>query len=545
MGVAGAMLSAAPAVAHAQTADSAAQARDSTAVVRAIGTPGGMWDDELRTAQLVGRAPTAGWLLRSPSSLDPGGGPTLSLVAPEMRAAWNSDLPFPTNDGAMWAGRGGSARAIVGARIAYGPVTVIAAPELVWSENREFQTIPYPADQEPSRDPLQPPWYAPPSSIDLPMRPGTDDVSRITPGQSSLTLALGPAEIGAATENLWWGPGIRNAIVLGGAAPGFPHAFVRTARPLETAAGTFDARWILGRLSESEHFDTIARNDHRSINAVALTYSPAAEPELTLGFARAVVALRPDGRVSPGSALDAVRGVPRPPADSLLDIESIGETRRDQVTSLFGRWIFPDAGFEAYAEWARFAQPKSLTALLTKPFDTQGYALGLQWARPLALAGEPLVRVQAEATYLEPSGPGDEDVAVSSYASATVPHGYTHEGHVLGAAIGPGASSQWVAVDLLPAAWRVGLFGGRIRWDNAAFYRQPPPGPNILQHDVSLFGGLRAGGWVAGVHLLAEATTGNRFNYLYQNYSPELGNTDFAIDVRNTTLRLEARWEGW
>ena len=59
------------------------------------------------------------------------------------------------------------------------------------------------------------------------------------------------------------------------------------------------------------------------------------------------------------------------------------------------------------------------------------------------------LRIQTEITNLEPSSTFRHRTPFSSYASQGVPQGYTHKGQVLGASIGPGASSQWLALDRL------------------------------------------------------------------------------------------------
>jgi hypothetical protein len=504
-----------------------------------LGSPS---EDRLRTAHLLGQRSATGFLVRSASSLmswsEPdNGGLEWALILPEWRTVWNSAIPFsPTdNDGALWAGRGLNLQAMGGVRGRYGPVSLVLAPQVVYQENRDFQTIPYPESRTPRRDHFASPWHFPPSSLDLPSRLGEEALTRVDLGQSSLTLDLGPAAIGAATEHLWWGPGIRNAIVMSNNAAGIPHLFLRTSGPLATPLGEVEGRWILGRLTESEFFDTVADNDHRSISALAVAFRPGAEPDLTLGFARAVYALPTDGAVSPGAAFDVFRSVRRR-GSADADGTSSG-TRRDQVLSLFGRWIFPESGFETYFEWARFEQPRSFREVLTSPHRSQGYTLGLQWAK--ALARSSVVRLQSELTYLEPSSAEWDQIRVSSYASPSVPHGYTQRGQIIGASIGPGASSQWIAADYLAPAWQVGLFGGRIRWETAAFHRLTPR-PSLLQHDVSLFAGLRGGYRFRGLEATAEAAVATRFNYLFQN-RPSTFDDILAVDLRNYSLRLELR----
>ena len=106
---------------------------------------------------------------------------------------------------------------------------------------------------------------------------------------------------------------------------------------------------------------------------------------------------------------------------------------------------------------------------------------------------------------------------------------------MVGAAFGPGASSQWIAADYLADRWQVGLFGARVRWDNDAYYLSQVPSP--LDHDVSVLGGVRVGAQLAGAWIDLELTRARRYNFMFQNESTQLG-APGTWDVDNNTLRL-------
>src|SRR3982750_897925 len=56
--------------------------------------------------------------------------------------------------------------------------------------------------------------------------------------------------------------------------------------------------------------------------------------------------------------LDALRDVGRP--NALPAADSTMHPGPDQLFSLFARWVFPENGFEAYAEWGRAEFPISM-----------------------------------------------------------------------------------------------------------------------------------------------------------------------------------------
>jgi len=501
-------------------------------------------EDRIRIAQLLGREGTEGFLLRTPSTLltrilEDEGVWSLTLLTPEVRGVWNSDLPFSLNDGSLWAGRGWNGVVTLGARIRVGPVALVLAPEFLYQQNRAFQFIPNALDGDPARKYHANPFHPPPESMDYPMRFGEESLAGVYPGQSSLTVDAGPLAFGFATENAWWGPGVRNGILMSSQAPGVPRVFLRTSRPIQTRIGALEGLWILGRLAESDFFDLDRSNDRRTLNGLALTFQPAFDPGLTLGVARTVFAPLEQGSSGLGAAFDAVRSVGRP---NRPENETPAPPGPDQILALFGRWVLAPHGFEVYGEWARFEQAASFGDFLEFPQHSQGYTAGFQWlSQPQSQSH---VRVQAELTNLEPSGTWRHRAPFSTYASSVVPQGYTHRGQVIGAAIGPGSSSQWVAVDYLAPAGRIGAFGGRIRWDAAAWLTEAVG--KLGREDVSLFWGLRGGRDFREWNLSAELSHGVRINYLFQTFpaDPITGRAE-GVDVANTTFSMTLSRRLW
>lgn len=489
---------------------------------------GGWVDERLRLDQLLGRAPSHGYLLRSTSSTlaAPAGAPRLVPVLPELRVVHNSGIPFSLNEGGMHAGRGRNLLLRGGARVEVGRFSASLVPVLVHEANRDFQTIVYGGPA--ARSPFASPWHWGFQSADLPLRFGSRPRLRVGVGESQASLRLGGVRAGVSSESQWWGPGIRNALVMSDNAGGFPHVFAATDRPWRTPAGRIEARWIVGRLSDSEFFSAEGRSS-RSLAGVAATLQPRFEPGLTLGVARVVYG--PAG--GPERALDVFRNTGHPNVilwDSVPPPEAFGG--RDQIFSLFGRWVLPESGVEVYGEWARTDPPASLRDLATDPQRSRGYTLGLQWARPVEGS---LLRVQAEATTLEQTPRQGRRVA-SFYTSRAVPAGYTHRGQVIGAAIGPGASSQWLAGDYIRPSWRLGVLAARIRWENDMFYARAIQ-PSFHAHDVTVIVGVRGGVTLGGVEVGAETTLGRRYNYLFQNQASSFVELN-EMDVSNRTMRL-------
>jgi hypothetical protein len=467
-----------------------------------------------------------GSLFRSTSSASdslPSGRPASFLVvAPHARFISNGQLPYSMNDGALWAGRGNNASIVGGARVEAFGWRLFALPEWTYSENRQYDVTVSPVfPQRPSARSLwSSPFHTQAQSIDLPIRFGNHPINRLRPGQSSLIFSRRSEEIGISTENEWWGPGIQNALLLSNNAPGFAHLFLRTRSPLQTRIGTVEARWLVGALTESSFFDTITTNDVRSIALLGISVQPRGTTGLTLGAARSVYSPATGYGQAASRFLDVFRDVGQPDAVPLAD--TVERSGPDQLLSLFARWASTDGGFEVYAEWGRAEFPLSLRDFAEQPNHSQGYTIGFQ------RIGEPLhhlngrLRLQAEATLVQQSTTFRFRDLGSWYTSRSVPQGYTNQGQVLGAAIGPGSSSQWVAFDRLGVPFDVGVYVNRIRWledarSQAFDAANLVPGNSWCEHDVSLLGGGRASHSSRFGRVMLDFSTGWRYDVFFKH----------------------------
>jgi hypothetical protein len=492
-----------------------------------IGTPAA---DRARIAQARGTVATDS-VLPAPAP-DSMGGWHHRLVRPLLQLSWNSELPAGGNDAGLWSGRGANVYATGGVSLARhtsaGRLEVVISPSATYSQNRPFPVI---AGRVPDRSAFSSPWHLEHDGADLPLRFGDLPLRSLGLGQSSITLATPEFAAGVSTTNEWWGSALRNTLLLGNNASGVPRLFIRTAHPVATRFGTFEGRVILGALSESPFFDYATDNDTRSLSGALVTFHPAIDTGLTLGVARLVMA--------PVSSQPEVLGHL---ADVLLRVEPIktfdpaepDAPRQgvDQLFSFFGRWVFPGSGFETYGELAWMELPRDLRAAFAEPGHSSGYTLGLQWSDPRPASG--FLRLQAEATYLEQTQLAGRPVP-DFYTGRAAIQGFTQRGQLLGAAVGPGGSSQFVAGDWVRTNWAAGAFVERTRTENDALYRQL--GHNAVQHDVALRVGLRGHARLPGNDVSVELATGSRLNYLFQNRGL-LGQPD-AMDIRNVSLQLQ------
>lgn len=511
---------------------------------QAAAVVGSLSGDRARLARITGdtafhsSSPEIPWMTRLPETRITRllAKAPITFVRPDLSLAWNSALPLSINDGPMWAGRGWnmalsagiSARATV--PVIGGSIRIAFVPTALLSENLPFEVLP---GRTPGLSAYSNPIHGADSPIDLPIRFGDSPIARWDLGRSEAEYRNESVSLGATSANESWGPGIRNPLVMSTNAPGIPRLFLRTVAPIKTRYGALGVRLTTGVLTKSP-FYAPGSPGYRSFSGMLLTLTPSPDSAFEIGLARAVYA--PIGPTFKGAVDHAVDAIwhwewQRTPADT----NAAGETlqRADQITSVFARWIVPESGLEIYGEWARQEMPRSITELIMAPLHTGGYTLGFQWARRQG-SGHYL-RAQAEVTNVEQTQVIAGRPTVDFYIGRATEFGYTQRGQIVGAATGPGGSSQWFAGDYVTHRWHAGAFVGRIRWENDALYREPLA--NVWRHDVTVFGGVR-GAWRSGLtDIGVDATIGYRYNYLFQNGQANPGGYR-TVDVRNYTVTM-------
>jgi hypothetical protein len=477
---------------------------DTTAVCASfLPTPeplAGPYADFVRAAELMGAAPLRPHLIRRASTewsppicQRPGtpiwdnrvretraaSGLDLELLPLHTRSEYNTAYPESRNNGALWAGRGLSTAVGTGLALRWGALSAALAPQLLYHQNRNFETprVPLP----PGTSPFAYPWL--PQNIDWPVRFGDLPFRAWDLGQSYLRIDTHGVGFGLSNENLWWGPATRYPLLMSNTAPGFPHAFLGTSHPLATPVGDFEAQLIWGRLGESDYFDGDPNNDGRLLASVVLDYQPRWLPGLYLGAARSYLRNIPAGGLSFWDwSINPYRQLRENPT---------GDAADDQLFSLFARWAFPEVGFESYVEWGRNDHWGALKDLVSEPDHSQAYVLGFQKVSP---AGANWFRLYGELAHLQASLPQYNTRGVGSlYTHGRVRHGYTHRGQLLGAGIGPGSDAQLLGADLITRGGRIGIFGERVRRDDDSYYRTWTRYYAMNGHDVEL---------IAGVHQL-------------------------------------------
>ncbi len=391
---------------------------------------------------------------------------------------WNSTYPSGGNDGLLWAGRGVAQQLSGGIAARYGAISASIAPAVAWSENRAFELVPNGRSGDLA---FGNPYYGN-DNIDLPQRFGAGPSATWAPGQSYLRADLWNVALGISTENLWLGSGIRNSILMSNAGPGFPHVFIGTSRPADIWIGKAEVLLFWGRVERTRF---ISGGGHPLITGLAVTYAPRWVPGLSVGVGRT--------HVQPWDGLRFRDYFAMFQSFEKKQLQSwygpAGDNPRDnQLAAAFARWVFPEVGLEIFGEWAREDHDWSWWGTVREPDHSQAYLLGLQ---KTFRAGARLVRFHAELTHLQELRPLANARGVPVYYVHNNDLGYTNEGQLLGAWIGPGADSQTIAVDVFHRGGRIGGYLERVRRNDAYYWAVVEPVQGSWSHDAELTLGMR------------------------------------------------------
>lgn len=405
---------------------------------------------------------------------------SVSLLDARVRSLLNTEFGFGRNLEELYPANGLSVMYSMQAHVRFGILNIQAAPEMMSIENAEFQLFPasYP-------DWLWNLYYREYLNwIDNPEMYREGPYAIMNLANSMVSLQYAGLELGLTTRNLWWGPGRRNSLLMSNNAPGFTHVSFHSARPLHTPIGNVEFQMIWGWLKDSGRAALPYRrfennqpmpyipkpDDDRMIQGLVLAWQPRWAPGLSLGAARTLVAYQGD-LTDTGHYLSVFRPLfhkPEGPVEYRFTPFDPSEKFDDKM-SLFFRFASPKEHLEFYGEYARSIRPWSLLDWLRFPEHTMGFTLGINKLYDLGSAR--YFGIEAEITQLEKQNTWKRRYYPMWYTSRTIPHGYTHKGQIMGAAIGPGSNSQYVAFNYL---WnngnRVSTFVERVIYNNDLYY---------------------------------------------------------------------------
>ena len=382
----------------------------------------------------------------------------------------NTHHPYGLNDGAMINSKGYQTLLSGGIFAKFGVVSIQLRPEYVYAQNSNF-TQTFEADNEPKLKELLTRYH---NVIDAPERFGSGSYSKLDWGQSSIRLNFDPISIGLSNENLWWGPGTRNSLLMTNNASGFKHLTLNTTRPIRTAIGDFEGQIIAGKLEGSGVKSTLVQtakpDDWRYLSGMVLTYQPKWIPGLYLGLDRTFIAYQG----SMGSSFSDYF-----PLFSSLTKKNFGDEaatfnrednyKRDQLFSLFAKWVMPESRSEIYFQYGKEDHAWNLRDEFVELENSRAYVAGFRKLIPFLSKPNEFIQLGIELTQMEPAGVKEVRGQASWYTHSQVRHGYTHRGQIIGSGLGPD-NLQSIDVAWVNGLKRIGFMLERRTHNNGLYY---------------------------------------------------------------------------
>lgn len=371
----------------------------------------------------------------------------LTLLPLTITQQFTTHHPYGWNDGSMIAAKGYQALVSMGIHTLLGPVELQLQPEFVYASNAAYETN----GQYGSN------------------AGGT--YSRILPGQSSIRVSSGALSVGVSTENLWWGPGIRNSLVMTNNAPGFGHIFFKTRRPIKTAIGNFEWQLIGGKLLsdkglpyENYNLKPVALSgDWRYLSGVVISYHPKWVPGLFLGVSRITQTYNNDLSIPPDGFFERYFTVLALAVEK-KNVSNDDNKSRDQIASFFLRWMLTKAKAEFYIEYGFNDYGVNVRDYLMAPTHAGAYIAGF---KKIVTLNDQLSRLEfgAEITQLSQSPDYLVRDAGNWYTHNQVLQGYTNNNQIMGAGAGLGCNVQSMTSTWIKGWKQLGILLERVERD--------------------------------------------------------------------------------
>ncbi len=346
----------------------------------------------------------------------------ISLLPLSFTQKITTDHPYGGNDGSMSLSKGYQFQVSTGVFVKLGHLKIQYRPEYISTASDKYKTDYY--------------WGA-----------VTPSYKKFTLGQSSIRYDIGKLTVSAGTENLWWGPGIHNSILMSNNAPGFFHYSFQTNRPIKNFLGTFQFHIIGATLTKDslQGFENKAlkplnfnRGD-RYLNALAIDYSPSFIKNVTFGVNRSIqtyAASNVSGLIlNKLPALGAFFGATAAASDTFP---------RDQLVSIYSRWFFPKDHAELYYQFAYNDAKENFRDLGLDMSHSTAYILGFK--KLFTLPKQQYLDLNVEALKLSQTPSYLHRNAGNFYEHSTITEGYTHQNQIMGTGSGFGNNVQIIAL---------------------------------------------------------------------------------------------------
>jgi hypothetical protein len=383
----------------------------------------------------------------------------------------NSLLPYGVNDGNIFPARGWQERFSIGINVQWGLIDINYQPEKVSLQN---STQEYYAGNPDDGNFMFKYFGMVANNIDHFRQFGYEKIDTTSFGQSRVGLKTKHISFGYSTENIWWGPGKRNSLIFSNNAGGFRHYYLNTVEPIKSRIGSFEFSAIAGTLDTTKYTDIdqellnvcspckVFKNlDQRKIDAITINWRPKWFPNLYLGYvySRQYYANTKNEYEKTYSFFSKDRT--QQTIGSLLFRFSLPKDHAE----FYGELGLPD---EAAYPWKFFKDKNPRT----------GFIMGVS-KLILIGKGNSFLHLNLEFTQLQLMNPKNIFIygnpfaggrPNSWYLNTNIKQGWSNNGQLLGAAIGPGSNGQSFSLSWHKGYNKIGVFVERVAHNNDFYF---------------------------------------------------------------------------
>lgn len=394
---------------------------------------------------------------------------------------FNSSRPFGWGNYGIQNGKGISTLISPGVFLKFHFFEIQLRPELAYSQNLEFEGYPSNFSSEINFARFRF-W----NFGDHPER-FYGELNRFAGlGQSYASFSFGKVEIGAGTQNIWWGPGQYSALIFSNNARGIPHLFFKTKSPANIGIGFLEAQIIAGKAKDSKLepsqnkelnkvFFNEFNGDWRYVNGISLVFQPDLLKGLSLGFNRTFQQYNKNVEKSFLGRFPIFETFLKERLFQNGNSVDYDQRGQDQQVSVFFRMKNEKGRFEIYSEYGRRDHSFNWREFILNPEHARAYLLGFS---KLISSGHPDEFYQLKGEIIHQSESVNRHlryerlgVINTSWHTHYQVRGFSNFGESMGVGVGVGSNAQIFEFSKVKTSSKVGLIFKRIV-NHQDFYNQ-------------------------------------------------------------------------
>jgi len=364
---------------------------------------------------------------------------TLKKLPLQFGQKLNTNHPYGGNDGAMSYSKGYQFQISGGVFAQFKNIKLLLRPEYVQTASQEYKTSSYWGQVNPA-------------------------YKKLLLGNSSLRFDLGKISMGVSTQNLWWGPGIYNSLLMSNNAQGFFQYSINSNRPIKNFLGTFQFQVISATLTQDslqgfENNGLRRRNINKSdrfLSSLAVDYQPSFLKNISFGINRSLQSYKnqlPTDFVQKNiPVLGAFFGSTDVARDTFP---------QDQTVSIYTKWMFPKSHAEVYYQFAYNDGKANWRDFWLDMSHSTAYILGFK--KLFILKDEKYLDLGMEVMKLGQTPSYLHRNAGNFYEHSQIREGYTNQNQILGAGSGFGNNMQTIQLSMNQGWNKIGIIFHHIQ----------------------------------------------------------------------------------